>query len=1053
MGTASNAAVQPSHRSIRCLAACLSEILWHLGNARAWVCAFAVVVFTSIFSTVQASDAPNVSIGVIAFRDLETTARQWEPLGNFLNERLPQHRFVIRPLFIDDLSKAVERGDVAFVLTQPEHYVILREHFGLAAVATLVTRVGDKQISRMGGVIVARATRQDIHELRDLKGRSIAAIAPQSLGSFRAQQWILHRSGIDIERSANMVFTGPPQDKVIAEVLSGRVDIGFVRTGLIESLIEEGKLGRDDLKVINPRDEAGFPLRLSTELYPEWPFSARRGVPDALVKEVTMALLQYGAEGTPTSSPIAGFSPPADYAPLERMLYALGAHPDRAVRFNLRDILAKYPTEIVSGLVILLAGALLGSALLYRSRRRVAAALHERGSLLDSLGEGVYGVDRRGICTFINPKALAMLGRQRDQIIGQNQHELFHYQRPNGTPYPAVECPVHYTLKDGERREGEEWFIRADGTGFPVFFSATPIEVLGERVGAVVAFRDITAERAAEQEMRIAAIAFETQEAIAVTDSGGRILRVNGAFARITGYSAEEAVGNTPALLKSGRHDDSFYQEMWQSLSEKGHWHGEIWNKRKNGEIYPEWLSISAVRGQHGETTHFVASFIDISERKAAEDHIQLLAFYDPLTKLPNRSLLHDRLTSAVLATERHRRYAALLFIDLDNFKTLNDSMGHDVGDLLLREAARRLRLSVRASDTVARLGGDEFVVLLENLSQDANEAIHQIDVIGRQVLRSLGQSYEFVSVVHHCTASIGAVPFCDHGWTADGVLKAADLAMYKAKEAGKNALCFFDPAMQIEVEQRAVLERELRDALAQGQFILYYQPQVDQEGRTLGAEALIRWQHPVRGLVSPGEFIRLAEETRLIVPMGRWVLNEACRQLAAWQGNPATASLTLAVNVSPLQFRDPGFMLGVAAALKESGAPARQLKLEITESLFLGDIANTIKRLTTLKRDLGVSLSLDDFGTGYSSLNYLKQLPLDQVKIDRSFVSDVHSNPSDAAIAAAVIALGRTFDLEVVAEGVETTEQREALIALGYNRFQGYLYGRPVPTSEFIPR
>ena len=1012
--------------------------------------ALVALLVTGSIPVAHATDVPTVSIGVIAFRDLETTARQWEPLGEFLNERLPGHRFAIRPLYIDDLGKAVARGDVAFVLTQPEHYVILREQFGLAAVATLVTRAGTAQVSRLGGVIVTRASRNDIRELADLRGRTIAAIAPNSLGGFRAQQWILHQAGIEVEQAAQMVFLGPPQDKVVAEVLAGRADVGFVRTGLLESLIEEGKLQRGALKVINPRKESGFPLLLSTDLYPEWPFSARRGLPDALVKEVTLALLQFGSDGSSTDRRIAGFSPPADYAPLERMLYALGAHPDRAVRFNLRDIVAKYPTEIVSGLVVLLGGVLGFSALLYRSRRRVTSALHERASLLDSLGEGVYGVDRRGLCTFINPKALAMLGWERDQIVGQDQHALFHFQRPDGAPYPATECPVHQTLKDGERREGEEWFIRADGTGFPVFFTVTPIEAPGGRVGAVVTFRDITGDREAEQLVRIAAIAFETQEAIAVTDNRGRILRINGAFARITGYGPEEAVGNTPALLKSGRHGDDFYRAMWQSLADKGHWHGEIWNKRKNGEIFPEWLSISAVRGQHGETTHFVASFIDISERKAAEDHIQLLAFYDPLTQLPNRSLLHDRLTSALVSAERHRRHAALLFIDLDNFKTLNDSMGHDVGDMLLREAAQRLRLSVRAGDTVARLGGDEFIVLLEDLAFDLNEAVRQINHIGREILRRLGQPYEFVSVVHHCTASIGAVPFRDRGWTVDSVLKAADLAMYKAKEAGKNVLCFFDPAMQTEVEQRAILEREMRDALERRQFTLHYQPQVDRDGQTLGAEALIRWQHPARGLVQPLDFIRLAEETRLIVPIGHWVLDEACRQLAAWKDDPATSRLTLAINVSPLQFRDPGFISCVAEAIRESGAPAQRLKLEITESLFLADIPNTIERLATLKRELGVGLSLDDFGTGYSSLNYLKQLPIDQVKIDRSFVADVHCNPNDAAIAAAVIALGKTFGLEVVAEGVETAEQRDALLALGYERFQGHFYGHPVPIADF---
>jgi len=1050
LGTGSSATADTHHQGMVGIAARVLVRIVSVGHSGKLLIAICAALLVWPVSSVRASDEPVVSIGVIAFRDLETTARQWEPLSQFLNERLPGYRFAIRPLFIDDLSMAVAQGDVEFVLTQPEHYVILRAQYGLAAVATLVTRAGGIQVSRMGGVIVTQASRSDIRELADLRGKTIAALAPHSLGSYRAQQWVLYQAGINVDQAAKVTFTGPPQDNVIGKVLSGEADIGFVRTGLLESMIEEGKLKSGALKVINPRKESGFPLQLSTDLYPEWPFSARRGVPDPLIKGVTMALLQYGADGRPTHGRIAGFSPPADYAPLEKMLYALGVHPDRAVRFNLRDVVAKYPTEIVSGLVLLLAGTLLGSALLYRSGRRVAAALHERGSLLDSLGEGVYGVNQRGLCTFINPKALAMLGRDRDQIIGHNQHDLFHFQRPDGSSYPATECPVHHTLKDGQRREGEEWFIRADGTGFPVFFTATPVEVSGQRVGAVVAFRDITADREAEQQMRIAAIAFETQEAITVTDSSGRILRVNGAFSRITGYSAEEVIGKTPAVLKSGRHDNSFYQEMWRSMTDKGHWHGEIWNRRKSGDIYPEWLSISAVRGQQGETTHFVASFIDISERKAAEDHIQLLAFYDPLTQLPNRSLLHDRLSGALLSAERHNRHATLLFIDLDNFKTLNDSMGHDVGDLLLREVAQRLRLSVRASDTVARLGGDEFVVLLEELAYDLNEATRQIDHIGRQILQSIGQPFEFGSVVHHCTASIGAVPFFDHDWTADSVLKAADLSMYKAKEAGKNRLCFFDTAMQVEVEQRAILEREMREALVQRQFTLHYQPQVDRDGQKLGAEALIRWQHPERGLVQPGEFIRLAEDTHLIVPIGRWVLDEACRQLAAWQNEAATARLSLAVNVSPLQFRDPGFISGVAAALENSGAPARQLKLEITESLFLADIANTIERLATLKRELGVSLSLDDFGTGYSSLNYLKRLPIDQVKIDRSFVSDVHCNPSDAAIAAAVIALGHTFGLEVVAEGVETTEQRDALIALGYDRFQGYLYGRPVPITDF---
>jgi diguanylate cyclase (GGDEF)-like protein len=376
--------------------------------------------------------------------------------------------------------------------------------------------------------------------------------------------------------------------------------------------------------------------------------------------------------------------------------------------------------------------------------------------------------------------------------------------------------------------------------------------------------------------------------------------------------------------------------------------------------------------------------------------------------------------------------------------------MGHDIGDLLLRQVGLRLRESVRSNDTVARLGGDEFVILLEELSSNIHDAITQIEHIAQKMLDSLVRPYKFVEFSHHCTASIGAIPFMGTDETIESLLKSADMAMYKAKAAGKNRLFFFDPAMQTEIEARAALERDLRQALLEKQFVLYLQPQVDQTGHIFGAEALIRWQHPTRGLISPGEFTQVAEETRLILPIGHWVLEEACKQLVIWQDNPHMAHLTLAINVSALQFRNRDFVDDIARTIRESGAPASLLKLEITESLLLEDIDGTIERMQVLKNQLGIGLSLDDFGTGYSSLSYLKQLPLDQIKIDRSFVQEIHCNPNDAAIAEAVIALGRTFSLNVIAEGVETVEQRDALIDRGCLAFQGFLFGRPGPIDTF---
>ncbi|WP_374340852.1 EAL domain-containing protein [Azonexus sp.] len=989
-----------------------------------------------------------VDLGILSFRDLESTRRQWTPLADYLSRQVPGHRFVVRPYFLDDLSAAVAAGQVDFVLTQPEHYVLLRSAHRLAAVATLAPRVGDGGTPRFGGVIVARAGRSDLRALTDLRDKVVVATHANSLGSYRLQQWTLHQAGVHLpDDIAGLRFTGQPQDRVIDEILAGRGDVGFVRTGLIESLIDEGKLAADALQVINPQTAPNFPLRLSTELFPEWPFSTLPQVPDDLARAVTLALLGIAADDPAArAGRFHGFLPTADYSRLESMMLELGAHPERLKYFDARDIVEKYPVQAISTLAVLLLAALFGMAHLVRSRRRLAGTLGERAALLDSLGEGIYGIDAGGRCSFVNPKALELLGRSQQELLGADAHALFHHSRPNGSPYPAAECPVRLTLDDGQRRQGEDLFFRADGSSFPVSYVVTPTG----RQGAVVTFRDISEPRRAEEQMRIAAIAFETQEAMVVTDARNRILRVNRAFTEVTGYSAEEAIGQTPSLLKSGYHDDSFYLEMWHALQEQGHWRGEIWNRRKNGEVFPEWLTISTVRGSRGEPTHFVASFLDITQRKEAEEQIEFLAYYDSLTHLPNRRLLNERLDKALIATARHRRHAALLFIDLDNFKTLNDTMGHAIGDQLLREVALRLRDSVRSNDTVARLGGDEFVILLEELGERPHEAIAQVEHLARSVLAVLGQPHRFGEISYRCTASIGAVPFRGAGQTVESLLKSADLAMYKAKEAGKNALQFFDPAMQTEVEERAVLEHELHQALDAGQFVLYYQPQVDRQGRLFGAEALLRWQHPTRGLVAPGAFIPLAEETRLILPIGQWVLEAACRQLAAWQAQPETAGLSLAINVSALQFRDGHFVDSVARALSATAAPARRLKLEITESLLFEDSDAAIERMQTLKRKIGVGLSLDDFGTGYSSLSYLKQLPLDQIKIDRSFVSDIGSNANDAAIADAVIALGRAFGLTVVAEGVETVDQRDALLARGCDAFQGFLYGRPLPIAEF---
>jgi len=571
----------------------------------------------------------------------------------------------------------------------------------------------------------------------------------------------------------------------------------------------------------------------------------------------------------------------------------------------------------------------------------------------------------------------------------------------------------------------------------------------GQEPRLIILSRDITEHRLAEQDMRIAATAFESQEGMVVTDAEAVILRVNRAFTDITGYAAEEAVGQTPRLLRSGRHDAAFYTAMWESIHRSGLWQGEIWNRRKNGEVYLEWLSITAVKGGAGEVTHYVGTLTDITQRKAAEQEIIRLAFYDPLTRLPNRRLLLDRLQQALAARIRSKREGALLLIDLDNFKTLNDTLGHDIGDILLQQVAQRLAACSREEDTVARLGGDEFVVMLIDLSEASQEAATQIKTVGEKILATLGQPYRLAGYEHYSTPSIGVTLFGDRQLTADELLKQADLAMYQAKSAGRNTLRFFDPDMQAVVTARAAMEADMRQGLRQSDFLLYYQPQVDCAGRLTGAEALVRWQHPQRGLVCPAEFISLAEETGLILLLGHWVLETACNQLVAWAARPKMAHLTVAVNVSVRQFRDTGFVDQVVAVLDHTGANPQKLKLELTESLLVEDVEDTIAKMFALKAK-GVSFSLDDFGTGYSSLSYLKRLPLDQLKIDQSFVRNILTDRNDATIAHTIVNLAQSLGLAVIAEGVETEAQRDFLAGHGCDAYQGYFFGRPRPVEAF---
>ena len=685
---------------------------------------------------------------------------------------------------------------------------------------------------------------------------------------------------------------------------------------------------------------------------------------------------------------------------------------------------------------------------LRRAQLALEAARDRYLDLYDRAPVGYLTIDEAGRITEANRTLASMLGIEREALVGRRfaaHVDAAHADRWHRFAMALGRSDeprrIDLALQARDQRQID---VQVDG----LRVSGPDAEPLLR-----ITLTDVSERRRIEMELRLAATAFHTTEGIMITDAQGRIVRVNKAFTEITGYGAEEAMGCTGRLLQSGRHDAAFYESMWESLRATGTWQGEVCNRRRSGEIYPQWLTITAVQHADPPVLHYVATMLDISQRKSREEEIAQLAFYDPLTGLPNRRLMKDRLQLALAASARTGREAALMFIDLDQFKRINDTLGHDLGDQLLQQVARRLTACLREGDTVARLGGDEFVVMMA--AEPADQALDTAalaQLVAEKILAALARPYELEGRECHCSASIGITLLGGHHSTVDELLRRADQAMYQAKASGRNALRFFDTRVQEGLLRRAMLESELRQALRQQEFILHYQPVVDGEGRLLGAEALLRWQHPRRGLVMPNEFVPVAEETGLIQTLGLWVLETACRELAGWAREPDMASMTLAVNISARQFRDPQFAQQVREVLRRTGAEATKLRLELTESMMLDDIEDTIAKMNALKV-CGVGFSLDDFGTGYASLAYLKRLPLNELKIDKSFVPQPGAGPHDTAIARAIVDLGHSVGLTVIAEGVETEWQRELLVGYGCRVFQGHLFGEPAPAEALHRR
>lgn len=663
-------------------------------------------------------------------------------------------------------------------------------------------------------------------------------------------------------------------------------------------------------------------------------------------------------------------------------------------------------------------------------RKRAESSLND---LLEMAQDGIYIYDATGNIAYMNQSALRQTGYAPNEILGSNVERLV---RPPDRP----RLNEYLSALTAEENPLTEWqLLRQDGT-------TLPLEISSRRIpdGRFITIaRDISDRRAAEEKIRQAARIFEsTAEGVLVTDAAERIQAVNAAFVRITGFTENEVLGQTPRILKSGRQDPAFYRRMWQQLHSEGKWSGEVWNRRRDGRAYPEWLTISEIRNDAGELTNYVATFSDISELKASELQLDYMAHHDLLTGLSNRTLFRARLEHSIERATRDGSRLAVLFIDLDHFKKVNDTMGHSVGDRLLTAVAHRMQAHLRRVDTLARLGGDEFILFLEEIDSGRDAAIVAEKMLALfETPISTGNGTDF-----SISASIGISLFPDDGTDVETLIKNADAAMYEAKNAGRNACRYYTAEMTNLVFQNMVIENALRHAVKQDELVLWYQPQFDlRTGELIGVEALLRWMHPELGLLSPNRFISIAENSGLIHPIGEWVLFRVCRQMREWT-DAGFLVPRVAINVSMQQFERGSLGELVRAALAESDISADRLEIELTESVLMSDTKYALEVLDDLHR-IGVHLAIDDFGTGYSSLSYLQQMPLQRLKIDRSFIERL--DESSAAIVKAIIALAQSLGLRAIAEGVERPEQMEFLRDACCTEVQGYLFGRPAPAVE----
>jgi diguanylate cyclase (GGDEF)-like protein/PAS domain S-box-containing protein len=1000
-----------------------------------------------------------ITLGVLAYEPPATLAVRYRPLLDYLSARLGGTPIRLDVLGEDALAEAVANHRVDLVLTAPGQYLALRSQTSLSgALATLARQQGGHITRSIGGVVVVAAGRDDLQRLTDLRGRRIGVPMRAALGGFQAPAMELRAAGVDIgpdsPGSAAMtpsrveLRTLGTDEAIVRAVLSGEVDAGFLRTGMIEALAEQGDLDPSHLRVLNRQRLGDFPWAASTRLYPDWPVAALPTLDPTLTRRIMAALLALEPNNPAVrAAGFAGFGPPADYSAVEELARRLRLPPyDAAPQLSWHEFMLQHRgqavaaglgTAAVLGLLVLSA---IGNRRLLDAEATRSRLVAELQALLSATPYPMFEMDGEGRVLRSWMPHLRTTTIAPERLVGHKVSDTLPAAVANSVMQSLREAGVNGRVQDLRfalpSPEGERWFS----------LSAGRIAGHDDPPRFAIQVRNITAERQAERELRIAASVFtHAGEGVLISGADSRILAVNEAFRTIVGYTDDDPlIGTYTRDLRIVYGQNESFATLRDSLDRYGTWEGELRGERPSGERYVAALNVNVVRDEAGEVTHHVAIMTDITQLKSHQSQLEHIAYHDALTGLPNRTLLADRLQLAIAHAGRHRQRLAVVYVDLDGFKAVNDMHGHDQGDALLIAVAQRMRDVLRSEDTLARIGGDEFVAVLGDLDDDA-----AVETPLQRLLAAASEPVSLAAGEARVSASLGVTFFPQGDATdPDQLLRQADHALYQAKLAGKNRYYVYDAARDQAVRSRHEALEEIRAGLDDGQFVLYYQPKVNlRTGAVVGAEALIRWQHPRRGLLAPAQFLPLIDNHRLGVELGEWVIDNALRQVARWE--QAGVPLPVSVNVSADHLQQSNFAARLRTLLgAHTGAGPHRLEIEILETGALTDL----DRVAAVMREcaeLGVSFALDDFGTGYSSLLYLKHLPAGTLKIDSGFVRHLLHDADNLPILEGVLTLAQGFGRTAVAEGIETVEQGTVLLQLGCELGQGYAIARPMPAAD----